>query len=215
MFLLLIALSMAPVQRVVACSCMKSHPQTQFCNADFVALVKVKKASNVNEYQVGYSVKINKIFKVNTKTSYTALKKNILFSPESDAMCGVQLKVGETYVVSGKVHSDGMAHISLCSIAMPWRTVTARQRKGFKFLYYRSCSCGIFFTPWWTKGVALENADGTECLWESKPGPEECQRDYGICMPGSQGCSWVASVPYKKCIKEYQQQREQQRAREP
>ncbi|XP_017756188.1 PREDICTED: metalloproteinase inhibitor 2 [Eufriesea mexicana] len=215
MYLLLIALSLAPVQRVAACSCMSSHPQTMLCNSDFVALVRVKKATHVNRDEIGYSVKINKIFKVNTKSSYTVLMKNILWTASSEVMCGVHLKVGETYVVSGSANGRDKAHISLCGMSMPWRLVTSRQRKGFRLLYRFGCSCNIYYTPWWTKGAALENTDGKECLWESKPGPEECQRDYGVCMPGQGGCYWVPSVPYKNCIKEYQQKREQQRAREP
>ncbi|XP_033354506.1 metalloproteinase inhibitor 3 isoform X1 [Bombus vosnesenskii] len=215
MYILFIALSLAPLQRVAACSCMSSHPQILFCNSDFVVLVRVKKMMNMNEHEIAYSVKINKIFKVNNKTSYTVLKKNILWTASSEVLCGVDLEVGETYVVSGKTYDGEKANISLCGIKMAWRSVTSRQRKGFRHLYRYGCPCNIYYTPWWTKGAALEGTDGKECLWESKPGPEECQRDYGVCMPGPAGCSWVPSVPYKNCIKEYQQKREQQRAREP
>lgn len=136
------------------------HPRT-------VALVRVKKATNVNKYEIGYSVKINKIFKVrmrteiyvsvttrllyeiavsrqvNTKSSYTVLKKNILWTASSDALCGVDLKVGETYVVSGSTNSRDKARIPLCGISMPWRLVTSRQRKGFKHLYRFGCSCSV------------------------------------------------------------------------
>ncbi|XP_017888025.1 metalloproteinase inhibitor 1 [Ceratina calcarata] len=215
-YLLLIALSVAPVQRVTACSCIRNHPQELFCNSDYVALVRVKKATNVNEYQIGYSVKINKIFRVNSRSSYAALKKNILWTASSESVCGVDLKVGETYVVGGNTHGDN-AHVSICGITMPWRSVTSRQRKGFRHLYRFGCmKCGIHYTPWRSKGAALEHTDGKKCLWESRPGPEDCQRDYGICMPGQGGvCSWVPSVPYKNCIKEHKQAREQQRAREP
>lgn len=58
-------------------------------------------------------------------------------------MCGAQLKVGETYVVSGRVIYGDKAHISSCGIAMPWRFVTSRQRKGFRHLYHSSCMCKV------------------------------------------------------------------------
>ncbi|XP_076754562.1 tissue inhibitor of metalloproteases isoform X1 [Xylocopa sonorina] len=214
-YLLLIALSLAPVQRVAGCSCMMSHPQSVFCSADFIALVRVKKESDVVGYEIGYSVKINKIFKVTSKESYAALKSNILWTPGMESTCGIALEVGETYVVSGRAFNSSKAHISLCDLALVWRNVTSRQRKGFKHLYAYGCSCGIRYTPWWTKGATLEHTDGRVCLWESKPGPEDCQKEVGVCMPGPGGCSWVPSVPYKNCIKEYKQMREQQRAWEP
>ncbi|XP_012136106.2 tissue inhibitor of metalloproteases isoform X1 [Megachile rotundata] len=213
-YLLLIALSLAPVQRVIACSCMRSHPQTLFCNSDFVALVRVKKVFPSNEHAIGYNVKTSKIFKVNSSKSYHALKKNILWTPSSDGMCGVHLEIGETYVVSGSTMGD-RARISICGLSMQWRTVPSRQRKAFKELYRHGCNCSIHYTPWWYKGAVLANVGGKECLWESKPGPEDCQREYGVCKAGSGGCSWVPSVPYKNCIKEHHQKREQQRAREP
>lgn len=77
------------------------------------------------------------------------------------------------------------------------------------------CLFQVRYTPWWIKGITLENTDGTECLWESRPGPEECQKDFGICMYRESGCYWTPSVPYKNCIKKYQLEREQKRAREP
>ncbi|XP_061938663.1 metalloproteinase inhibitor 2 isoform X1 [Apis cerana] len=213
-YVLVVAISLAQVRRVVACSCMNSHPQTLFCNSDFVILVRVKKMTNVNEFETAYNVKVNKFFKAN-KTTYPALRKNILWTASSDSMCGAQLKVGETYVVSGRVIYGDKAHISSCGIAMPWRFVTSRQRKGFRHLYHSSCMCKVRYTPWWIKGITLENTDGTECLWETRPGPEECQKDFGICMYRESGCYWTPSVPYKNCIKKYQLEREQKRAREP
>ncbi|PBC31567.1 Leucine-rich repeat-containing protein [Apis cerana cerana] len=165
-----------------------------------IILVRVKKMTNVNEFETAYNVKVNKFFKAN-KTTYPALRKNILWTASSDSMCGAQLKVGETYVVSGRVIYGDKAHISSCGIAMPWRFVTSRQRKGFRHLYHSSCMCKVRYTPWWIKGITLENTDGTECLWETRPGPEECQKDFGICMYRESGCYWTPSVPYKNCIK--------------
>ncbi|CAK9815891.1 Tissue inhibitor of metalloproteinase [Anthophora quadrimaculata] len=212
-YFLLLALSLAPVQRVVACSCMRSHPQKVFCQSDFVVLVKVKKMNIINEHEASYNVKINKFFKVNNGKTYAALKKNLLFTPSMDSMCSAGLTAGKTYVVSGNT-ANYKAHISLCGLSMQWRTVNRSQRKAFRQLYKHGCSCQIHYTHWWTKGAALENTGGKECLWESQPGPEHCQTNFGICMPISGGCSWFHTIAYKNCIKEYQQQQLNQQKQE-
>ncbi|KAG7212322.1 hypothetical protein KM043_012646 [Ampulex compressa] len=206
---LLLALSLSPVHRAAACSCAQQHPQTHFCNSDFVAVVKVKKAIPVSEYQVAYKVKVNKAFKDDP-----VLHHNLLWTASSDAMCGVYLNVKDTYVVSGRNHS-GRAMISLCGLTTKWADVTSSQRKGFRRFYQHGCVCEILYTHWWRKGAVLESAGGKSCLWESTPGPQDCQEKYGVCMPRPSGCSWVPSVPYKNCIMDYQRQREQQRLREP
>ncbi|XP_067207100.1 metalloproteinase inhibitor 3 isoform X1 [Linepithema humile] len=212
-FLLLTAL-LAPVQRVAACSCKLAHPQTKFCESDFVAVMRVKKVLSVNEYEIAYKVKINRVFKSNPKAD-VALMQNLLWTPSSDGMCGMTLKVGETYVLSGRIVS-GKALISLCGLSIRWAETTSRQRKGLRQLYQQGCACDILYTHWRRKGAVFESSGGKRCLWESTPGPQDCQEKYGVCLVAPGGsCSWVPSVPYKNCIKEYQRLREQQRSREP
>ncbi|XP_070162418.1 metalloproteinase inhibitor 1 isoform X1 [Polyergus mexicanus] len=210
---LLLTVLLAPVQKVAACSCAQAHPQTKFCESDFVAVVRVKKVLPVNEYEIAYKVKINRVFKSNPKAD-VALMQNLLRTPSSDSMCGVTLKVGETYVLNGRVVS-GQALISFCGLSIRWADTTSRQRKGLRQLYQQGCVCDILYTHWRRKGAVLESSGGKRCLWESTPGPQDCQEKYGVCMAVPGGCSWVPSVPYKNCIKEYQRQRDQQRLREP
>ncbi|XP_076686953.1 tissue inhibitor of metalloproteases [Andrena cerasifolii] len=214
-YFLLIALALAPVQRVLGCSCMLSHPQTLFCNSDYVAVVRVKRVKLVSEHEIAYNVKVNKVFKQwNTINPDEFSKQNILWSPSMSGMCGVHLRLGDTYLVSGMI-IEGKIGLSLCSNPMRWADVTSRQRKGYRGLYHRGCACEIGYTPWWRKGAVLESVGRKQCLWESSPGPQDCQEKYGVCMAGPGGCSWTPSVPYKNCIREYQRKREQQRLREP
>ncbi|CAK9831621.1 Tissue inhibitor of metalloproteinase [Anthophora retusa] len=208
-YFLLLALSLAPVQRVVACSCMWNHPQTVFCHSDFVVLVKVKKMDTTNEHETSYNVKINKFFKVNNGETYAALKKNLLFTSSMQSSCSIILLPGKMYVVSGNMYHN-KAHLSPCGLSMQWRIVNKSHRKAFRQLYKHGCSCQIRYTHWWTKGTALENTGGKECLWESQPGPQDCQTHFGVCMPISGGCSWFHTIAYKNCIKEYQQKQERE-----
>ncbi|XP_076163725.1 tissue inhibitor of metalloproteases isoform X2 [Ptiloglossa arizonensis] len=209
-YFLVIALSLAPVQRVVGCTCMLSHPQTLFCQSDYVAVVKVRWMNGTT-----YNVRVNKVFKErNNMNPAEFSKQQLLRTAFASSLCGRLLTVGETYVVSGTIIGE-QVHISICGIAMRWSEVTSRQRKGFRGLYHRGCACEIDYTPWWRKGAVLTHAGRKRCLWESEPGPEDCQEKYGVCMARPGGCSWTPSVPYKKCIKEHQRKREQQRLREP
>ncbi|XP_011156559.1 LOW QUALITY PROTEIN: tissue inhibitor of metalloproteinase [Solenopsis invicta] len=213
MHFMLLTVLLAPVQKAAACSCAQAHPQTKFCESDFVIVVRVKKVLPVNDYEIAYKVKINRVFKSNPKADM-ALMQNLLRTPSSDSMCGVTLNVGDTYVLNGRIVS-GKALISYCGLSIRWADTTTRQRKGLRQLYQQGCVCDILYTHWRRKGAVLESSGGKNCLWESTPGPQDCQEKYGVCMALPSGCSWVPSVPYKNCIKEYQRKREQQRSREP
>lgn len=199
---LIVLLAVIPAQRVTGCTCRWSHPQTQFCSADFVAVVRVKKEILGNERDVVYRVKVNKVFKADESTMMV-LENNTLYTPPGDGLCGVNLNVGETYVVSGRVYS-GKPMVTFCDLSMRWSDVTSGQRKGFRRLYRHGCVCEVIYTSWLRKGAVLETTGGKQCLWESTPGPQDCQEKYGVCMVGLSGCSWTPSVPYKNCIKEHQ-----------
>ncbi|EFN82588.1 metalloproteinase inhibitor 3 isoform X2 [Harpegnathos saltator] len=209
---LLLTVLLAPVQRVAACSCAPSHPQTQFCNSDFVAVVKVKNVLAMSMYEIAYEVKINRVFKSYPKAD-AVLMQNLLWTSSSDSMCGVTLKVGETYVLGGRIN-NGKASVSSCGLMIRWADTTNKQRKGLRHLYQQGCVCDIMYTQWRRKGIVLESSGGKRCLWESTPGPQDCQEKYGVCMVTIRGCSWVPSVPYKNCIKKHQHLREQQRSRD-
>lgn len=219
-YFLLIALSLAPVQRVLACSCTRSHPQTLYCKSDYVAVVRVRGAEKRNDIQLAYHVKVNKVFKDrNTVNPVNFAKRQILWTVAADSMCGVALNVGETYVIGGMIDQgrigQGRIHLSLCNLHMRWSEVPPRQRKGFRGLFHRGCACDVNYTPWWRKGEDLENGGRKRCLWESEPGPYHCQETYGTCLATPGGCGWAPSIPYNNCIKEHQQKREQQRLLEP
>ncbi|XP_031841394.1 tissue inhibitor of metalloproteases [Nomia melanderi] len=215
-YFLLVALSLAPVQRVVGCSCKLNHPQTQFCYSDYVAVVRVRREKPpVYGYHTAYNVKVNKVFKEwRNVNPVNFSRQEILWTASDDSLCGVRLNVSETYVIGGTIRM-GQIHLSICGMAIPWSQVPPRQRRGFRGLYHRGCACDVAYTPWWRKGEDLENGGRKRCLWESEPGPKKCQEKYGICLARPGGCSWVPSVPYNECIKEHQRKREQQNHTKP
>ncbi|XP_043289706.1 tissue inhibitor of metalloproteinase [Venturia canescens] len=211
----LLAVLLSHVSLSDACSCTLQHPQTQFCQADFVAVVRVKQRLKVNDHEVAYKVKVHRVFKAIPKARIALERKPLwLWSPATDNMCAVPfLNPGKTWVVGGRM-IGGKPSLSLCNIWKLWSEVTPRQRKGFRKLYHDGCSCQISYTEWWKKGVVFESTGGKQCLWESTPGPQDCQESHGICMRGRSGCSWAPSPAYKKCIMQHQRHREQHRTRE-
>lgn len=133
-------------------------------------MVRVKKILTMNEYEIAYKVRINRVFKVrivrreareqssiakcnlgltfflsppqsNPKADM-ALMQNLLWSPSSEAMCGVTLNIGETYVLNGRI-VNGKALISFCGLAIRWSDTTSRQRKGLRELYQQGCVCDV------------------------------------------------------------------------
>jgi len=71
-----------------------------------------------------------------------ALMQNLLWTPSTDAMCGVTLNVGDTYVLNGRIIS-GKALISYCGLSIRWADTTTRQRKGLRQLYQQGCVCDV------------------------------------------------------------------------
>ncbi|KAJ3643252.1 hypothetical protein Zmor_025976 [Zophobas morio] len=139
---LTLAVTLACLQYSEACSCMGSHPQAQYCKSDFVILARVKRAKDFNSTRV-YKVRVRKAYKLSEKAS-VALKSGRLLTATDEAMCGVNLAVGKLYAISGSVNSL-KAHINLCGMAIQWKDLTRRQRKGLKAIYKHGCSCRIDF----------------------------------------------------------------------
>ncbi|GJQ80390.1 hypothetical protein Trydic_g12251 [Trypoxylus dichotomus] len=171
------------------CSCQRSHPQEKFCNSDFVILARVKQYQVFNTTKV-YKARIKKYFKLSEKAE-VALKSGRLLTPNGDSLCESSLSPGKLYVLSGRVvHLKAV--INLCGMAYPWKTLTKRQRKGFKMMYRHGCVCKI------SSFVESKNS----CLWpKSRTNSLRCYEEEGICLPSpSKVCRWAKSAALTKCI---------------
>lgn len=166
------------------CSCMPAHPQTHYCNSDFVILAKVKKEQIIESTQSRvYKVRVKREFKISEK-GLVALKSGRLHTPIEDAACGAMLQLGKVYVISGRIHSL-KAHITLCGMALPWNQVTRRQRKGLRQLYKQGCTCNIKYCMFGgLYGKCTRHRDS--CNWNS-----HCETENGICLRQDNGsCMW-------------------------
>nr|CAD7462910.1 unnamed protein product [Timema tahoe] len=162
-----------------------------------------------------------------TQKAAILLKSGRLVTSGMSSMCGVDLRLEETYLIAGHV-SAGQARISLCSFIQPWREISVRQRKGFKLLYKQGCNCKIVNCPWWRdckdkaqmSVIGEKNTSKNLCQWKTSVSSHQtlpdCQGMHSICMklPGG-GCGWTNDRQYHVCMKTRRHMRDEQLAKEP
>ncbi|RZC33743.1 TIMP domain containing protein [Asbolus verrucosus] len=103
-------------------------------------LARVKRDKSFNNTRF-YKVRVRKSYKLSEKAT-VALKSGRLLTATDEAMCGVNLEVGKLYAISGTVYSL-KAHVNLCGMAIQWKDLTRRQRKGLKVIYKHGCDCRV------------------------------------------------------------------------
>lgn len=170
-----------------ACTCAPDHPQTHFCSSDFVIVGRVQKTFRGADFYDVYKVKIRNIFKATSK-AVVVLRSGRLFTASQESMCGVHLQPRETYVITGNVRHL-QAHINLCGYTRKWRDVTPRQRKGFRLLYKRGCTCKVHMMRRRTKSpnACVANYD-------------DCYERHGICLHDRDGrCRWTRAPALTRC----------------
>lgn len=117
-----------------------------------------------------YKIRIRKEYKMSEK-AVVALKSGRLLTALEDSMCGVDLDVGQLYVIGGKVTSL-QARINLCGFTENWRNLTNRQRKGLRRMYHHGCHCQIHFCP---SGRCAKNKNQCNWKWNFNKN-KDCQR---------------------------------------
>lgn len=70
--------------------------------------------------------------------SEVALGERKLFSSTESSMCGVELEVGELYVIAGRTE-----HINHCNYIRPYKYMTIVERRGFAHRYAKGCQCRV------------------------------------------------------------------------
>lgn len=190
MLTLSLALLFGSITYCHACSCLLGHPQEHYCQSDFVILARVKKEQLFPKtYSKVYKVRVRKEFKISEK-GIVALKSGRLHTALYDSLCGVDLKVGKLYVISGII-SSLRAHITRCEMILEWKDITKRQKKGLKLLYKHGCTCGIHNCMFYQKCYRQRDS----CNWKSS-----CETTDGICLRQASGtCMWNKNKMLSKC----------------
>ncbi|XP_056001856.1 uncharacterized protein LOC125654610 [Ostrea edulis] len=80
-----------------ACTCWSQHPQTHFCNSDFVIRAAILNRKTVN-MEIVYTVRILKEFKNGAGRGYS--QKQDIYTNPSSASCGSYFELRKEYIIS-------------------------------------------------------------------------------------------------------------------
>ncbi|XP_043656808.1 tissue inhibitor of metalloproteinase [Drosophila teissieri] len=182
-----------------ACSCMRSHPQTHFAQADYVVLLRVIRQSDTIELgKTTYKVQIKRTYKA-TPEARQMLRDGRLSTPKDDAMCGVHLRLGRVYIVAGRIPT-----LNICSYYKEYTKMTKTERHGFMGGYAKATNCTLI--PCQGERCLTGRNYADACKWSYA---NKCQTDYSLCTPHQKRtdhgvisqCRWRETHLYKKCLR--------------
>ncbi|KAJ8046405.1 Metalloproteinase inhibitor 2 [Holothuria leucospilota] len=210
------------VSEIKACGqCPSVHPQQRYCTSDLVVRVEIMDVVNVPEKAMNrITARIIDSLKLPKRQTGKTIE---FYSPSS--FCGTHFVKSSDYVVTGNkaTNEDGSKYWlhSTCDLAMVWLDLSTQQKEGFMTKYEKICECKIESTmgasdikmtsvstgSGYTKGQTYWTPD--KCYYNPlKSGDfsevaEECETEYGYCIPGSDGeCSWQLTLEYEECFEE-------------
>eukprot|EP00099_Drosophila_melanogaster_P028210 NP_731461.1 tissue inhibitor of metalloproteases [Drosophila melanogaster] len=181
-----------------ACSCMPSHPQTHFAQADYVVQLRVlRKSDTIEPGRTTYKVHIKRTYKA-TSEARRMLRDGRLSTPQDDAMCGINLDLGKVYIVAGR-----MPTLNICSYYKEYTRMTITERHGFSGGYAKATNCTV--TPCFGERCFKGRNYADTCKWSPFG---KCETNYSACMPHKvqtvngviSRCRWRRTQLYRKCM---------------
>lgn len=125
-------------------------------------------------------------------------QKALLFTPSSQGLCGVTLKKGTKYLLTGTVR-QGRIEIDLCGWIAPFYSLSRQQKIGIKGGY--DCGCKLDSCP---TGEPYCEMPANKCEWkarfESKYSELECDREHRMCKSFRGKCLWFEDIYYEPCV---------------
>ncbi|XP_022306245.2 metalloproteinase inhibitor 3-like [Crassostrea virginica] len=170
----------------LGCTCAREHPQTQFCNSQFVVEAKVlakKPGNNQFGQEVKYIVEVLKDY----KNSYRPIRGKIeIFTSGSSASCGAFFQLNQKYIISGST-TRGVKFTSSCSWNRLVTTLTSYQSKALRNGIYRNnCGCEIEDCTFRRECPA---ASKRRCVIPDNS-DSRCYYNNNVCTRSRRGCSW-------------------------
>lgn len=195
-----LGLAMMMLPSSEACSCLPQHPQTAFCDSEYVIVAQVlRKTAAPNSYLNAYKIAIKKEYKMSDEAR-KLLAHGKLVTASMSSMCGVTLQPGMFYVIAA--NSD---HVGLCDFIHPYGNLTAVEKRGLAGIYRKGCKCKIQQCM----GGKCKARDGA-CLWSPFEVKGPCETSYGSCVPNGivladgtpKRCHWRKSPRFGQCVME-------------
>jgi hypothetical protein len=123
------------------CSCYSKPPEEHYCSSDFVALIIARSRIADKDYHklVYYDFDLWRIYRTRNNASNEALIKRKLYTQKHDSLCGIDLSLGQPYVISGHVIGR-KARISVCDYHELWNDMSIEQENSFISGYKNSCA---------------------------------------------------------------------------
>jgi len=195
----IVAFSMV-IGTVEACSCMPRHSQEHFCNSDYVIVARILSRRTVQRGRSMYKIDIKKTYKMSEKAE-SYLKHGRLYSADNSAMCGINFRLGDLYLIAAS-----SANVGICHYVQPYSQLTIVEKRGFAGGYKKGCECNIevCFNP-----EECSRPIGG-CSWFG-PWINSCESTFGVCVP-SRGfrdendkptkCHWRRNSHYTDCLRD-------------
>ncbi|XP_019930139.2 metalloproteinase inhibitor 3-like [Crassostrea angulata] len=168
-----------------ACTCARTHPQVQFCNANYVVKAKIlqRKETGGSIFEnVVYTVKVTTVYK---GSRYFKGRRVQIFTASGGAACGSFFKIGSEYVITGTIR-DSKWRTSSCSWNTEVSSLPPYQRDALKSEVYRkNCFCDVNICFGDKCSAPTQNAcfikqdDDISCLFRENS-----------CKRGNYGCAW-------------------------
>jgi len=110
-------------------------PQEQYCQSDYVALVKIGARVELQANQefpgrVYYQYTPEQVLRGTAAGLKSVQEANRLWTNDNSAACGVYFEEGKEYVVAGSVGEDGSPHVYLCNYVALLSNLNAAERTG-------------------------------------------------------------------------------------
>ena len=154
-----------------------------------------------------YEILVTKVFKgrekiekllgiVNSTDGFHTHKrfKLKIYTAKSDGLCGVNLRKGQKYLLSGYIYS-GKMNIGLCNWIKPFKELTKMEHRGIRGNFDCTCSTAVC----WGDFRSCPQSKN-KCYWNPNE-HSSCTAKHKLCKRSKGRCAWRDDGLFNKCMK--------------